>query len=247
MTVIASGQSITHTPSLIPNHTHLTIAVYPGTDIVRRFTKSTERGGAREAWRDSDQAAATTDAGPADRDRHLDCRVVDDPDRRPLVRADNHGSAARTGVTTAIWVLPVILSGALAGPIVDRIGHKRSGVLGDVGAGLCVALVPTLYHSVGLAFPLTAGDRLRSRAIRLSGTHRPSQPSPSARGSGRLASGARQLRVRHHPEPGAAARPGAGRCPDCPVQRQQRDVDRRRHLRLLSLHDGRLRSRWGAR
>jgi MFS family permease len=64
------------------------------------------------------------------------------------------GSAARTGITTAVWVLPVILSGAFAGPIVDRIGHKRSGVLGDLGAGLCVALVPTLYHTVGLAFPL---------------------------------------------------------------------------------------------
>ena len=62
------------------------------------------------------------------------------------------GSAAKTGVTTAVWVLPVILSGVLAGPIVDRVGHKRSGVLGDLGAGLCVALVPTLHHTVGLAF-----------------------------------------------------------------------------------------------
>jgi MFS family permease len=62
------------------------------------------------------------------------------------------GSPAKTGITTAIWVLPVILSGALAGPIVDRVGHKRAGVFGDLGAGLCVAAVPTLYHTVGLAF-----------------------------------------------------------------------------------------------
>ncbi|MGA7671114.1 MAG: MFS transporter [Nitrolancea sp.] len=63
------------------------------------------------------------------------------------------GSPAKTGVTTAVWVLPVILSGALAGPIVDRIGHKRTSVIGDAGAGICVALVPILYHSIGLAFP----------------------------------------------------------------------------------------------
>ena len=63
------------------------------------------------------------------------------------------GSPAKTGITTAVWVLPVILSGALAGPIVDRIGHKRASVIGDTGAGICVALVPIFYHSIGLAFP----------------------------------------------------------------------------------------------
>ncbi|HEU5424147.1 MAG TPA: MFS transporter [Nitrolancea sp.] len=62
------------------------------------------------------------------------------------------GSPAKTGITTAVWVLPVILSGALAGPIVDRVGHKRIGVVGDLGAGLSVAAVPTLYHTVGLPF-----------------------------------------------------------------------------------------------
>ncbi len=64
------------------------------------------------------------------------------------------GSAAKIGITLAVWILPVILSGALAGPIVDRVGHKHSAVLGDLGAGICVALVPTLYHSVGLIFPM---------------------------------------------------------------------------------------------
>ncbi len=67
------------------------------------------------------------------------------------------GSPAKTGITTAVWVLPVILSGALAGPIVDRIGHKRAAMIGDAGAGVCVALVPILYHSIGLAFPALLG------------------------------------------------------------------------------------------
>ena len=67
------------------------------------------------------------------------------------------GSPAKTGITTAVWVLPVILSGALAGPIVDRVGHKRAAMIGDAGAGICVALVPILYQSIGLAFPALLG------------------------------------------------------------------------------------------
>lgn len=62
------------------------------------------------------------------------------------------GSVAKTGITTAVWVLPVVLSGALAGPIVDHLGHWRSGVIGDLGAGLCVAAIPTLYHLNYLPF-----------------------------------------------------------------------------------------------
>ena len=61
------------------------------------------------------------------------------------------GSPAKTGITTAVWVLPVILSGALAGPIVDRVGHKRIGVVGDLGAGLSVAAVKSRLHRARVA------------------------------------------------------------------------------------------------
>lgn len=62
------------------------------------------------------------------------------------------GSAGKTGLTGAAAIVPMILAGTLGGSFVDRLGFKRASVLADLGAGLTMALIPLLYHTVGLAF-----------------------------------------------------------------------------------------------
>jgi len=61
------------------------------------------------------------------------------------------GSATRAGITGAVTALSFIAS-FFGGTFVDRIGHKRVAVASDLGSGVIVALVPLLYHTVGLAF-----------------------------------------------------------------------------------------------
>jgi MFS family permease len=51
------------------------------------------------------------------------------------------GSAARTGITGFVSLLPVIIAGFLGGALVNRLGFKRSSVLSDVA---CRA--PQLSH-----------------------------------------------------------------------------------------------------
>ncbi len=62
------------------------------------------------------------------------------------------GSAAKTGLTGVFEALPFIIAGVFGGALVDRIGFKRTSILADLTSGLTVALVPLLYHTVGLAF-----------------------------------------------------------------------------------------------
>src|SRR5207253_1204203 len=62
------------------------------------------------------------------------------------------GSAARTGFTGFFSLLPLLIGGVFGGLIVDRLGFRRASILADLGSGLMVALVPLLYHTVGLAY-----------------------------------------------------------------------------------------------
>mgnify|MGYP001354396687 CR=1 FL=1 len=62
------------------------------------------------------------------------------------------GSAAKTGLTGVFEALPFIIAGLFGGALVDRLGFKRTSILADITSGLTVALVPLLYHTVGLAF-----------------------------------------------------------------------------------------------
>ncbi|HEY8598560.1 MAG TPA: MFS transporter, partial [Thermomicrobiales bacterium] len=59
------------------------------------------------------------------------------------------GSAAKTGITAAFGLLPLILSGFFGGTIVDRLGHKRASVIADLASLVAVALIP-LLHGFGL-------------------------------------------------------------------------------------------------
>ena len=62
------------------------------------------------------------------------------------------GSAAKTGLTGVFSALPFIVAGIFGGALVDRVGFKRMSVIGDITSGLTIALIPLLYHTVGLAF-----------------------------------------------------------------------------------------------
>ena len=62
------------------------------------------------------------------------------------------GSVVQTGITAFFSTLPTALSAILGSTVVDRLGYKRTSVIGDIASGITVALIPLLYHTTGLAF-----------------------------------------------------------------------------------------------
>src|SRR5574340_1479383 len=62
------------------------------------------------------------------------------------------GSAAKTGITGFLTILPVVLAGFLGGALFDRLGYKRSSILADIASCVPVALIPLLHFTIGLQF-----------------------------------------------------------------------------------------------
>jgi MFS family permease len=62
------------------------------------------------------------------------------------------GSAALTGVAAAASTLPLVISAAFAGPLVDRVGLRRASVLSDLVSGLIVMTIPALFLTAGLTY-----------------------------------------------------------------------------------------------
>lgn len=62
------------------------------------------------------------------------------------------GSVEQTGITAFFSTLPTALSAFFGSAIVDRLGYKRTSVIGDVASAITVALIPFAYHTIGLAF-----------------------------------------------------------------------------------------------
>lgn len=62
------------------------------------------------------------------------------------------GSVKQAGITGFFSALPMVFSGFFGSVLVDRLGYKRTSVVGDVLSSITVMLVPLLYHTVGLAF-----------------------------------------------------------------------------------------------
>jgi MFS family permease len=62
------------------------------------------------------------------------------------------GSAVKTGLTGAAFLLAAVMAGVFGGPMVDRLGFKRASIVADLAGAVTVALVPLLYHTVGLLF-----------------------------------------------------------------------------------------------
>src|SRR5262245_47092166 len=62
------------------------------------------------------------------------------------------GSAAMTGLAGFFVALPGFLAGIFGGTLVDRLGYKRVSIVADLVSGIGIALIPLLFHTVGLAF-----------------------------------------------------------------------------------------------
>ena len=70
----------------------------------------------------------------------------------PWFVLETTGSAARTGVTAAVSLAPVVVSAGLGGAIVDRVGYRRASVISDVAGAVLVAAIPALWLTAGLPF-----------------------------------------------------------------------------------------------
>lgn len=70
----------------------------------------------------------------------------------PWYVLDTTGSAALTGLTAAVAVVPTVLAGALGGSLVDRFGHRRASVLSDLLSAFAIAAIPAVELTVGLDF-----------------------------------------------------------------------------------------------
>ena len=62
------------------------------------------------------------------------------------------GSLVQTGITAFFSTLPAALSAFFGPTIIDRLGYKRTSVVGDIASGITVMLIPLLYSTLGLAF-----------------------------------------------------------------------------------------------
>lgn len=70
----------------------------------------------------------------------------------PWFVLETTGSAAQTGLTAFVGMVPLVLGAFFGGSVVDRIGYKRASVISDLLSGVTVALIPILYLTVGLQF-----------------------------------------------------------------------------------------------
>jgi len=62
------------------------------------------------------------------------------------------GSVTQTGMTAFFSTLPSVFSAFFGSTLVDRLGYKRTSVIGDIASGVTMALIPLLYYTIGLAF-----------------------------------------------------------------------------------------------
>ncbi|MFB7496721.1 MFS transporter [Streptomyces sp. NPDC056161] len=71
----------------------------------------------------------------------------------PLYVLQISSSATQAGAAGFANALPMIVAGLAGGVIADRVGPKRTSVVADLAAGACMAAVPLLHGTVGLALP----------------------------------------------------------------------------------------------
>jgi MFS family permease len=71
----------------------------------------------------------------------------------PLYVLQISSSATQAGAAGFANALPMIVAGLAGGVIADRVGPKRTSVAADLAAGACMAAVPLLHGTVGLALP----------------------------------------------------------------------------------------------
>ncbi|WP_037708324.1 MFS transporter [Streptomyces griseus] len=70
----------------------------------------------------------------------------------PWFALETTGSPGKAGFVAFCAALPVVLSAIAGGPVVDRIGRRRVGIVSDVVCGLALAAIPLLHHTGHLAY-----------------------------------------------------------------------------------------------
>ncbi len=60
------------------------------------------------------------------------------------------GNPGDVGLTAFAMLVPYIIATFAGGSLVDRLGFRRTSILGDVASGLTVALIPLLHVTTGL-------------------------------------------------------------------------------------------------
>ncbi len=70
----------------------------------------------------------------------------------PWFILETTGSAARTGLVATAITLGGVLAAVFSGPVIDRLGFKRSSVVTDLGAAAVVAAIPLLHGAGVLQF-----------------------------------------------------------------------------------------------
>ncbi len=64
------------------------------------------------------------------------------------------GSAAKTGLVAFAQMAPYVAAQALTGPLVDRVGLRRSFVWGNTVAAIAVGAIPAIYVTGALTLPV---------------------------------------------------------------------------------------------
>jgi MFS family permease len=76
------------------------------------------------------------------------------------------GSAGKTGLVAFAQMLPYVTMQALAGPVVDRVGLRRSYVWGNFTAAVAVGAVPLMYATGSLSLGVLIGLVAVAGAVR---------------------------------------------------------------------------------
>lgn len=70
----------------------------------------------------------------------------------PWFVLETTGSAAQAGVVAACELVPLMLASLFGGPLVERLGRRRTAVLSDVVSAVTFGAVPLLHLTIGVAF-----------------------------------------------------------------------------------------------
>jgi MFS family permease len=70
----------------------------------------------------------------------------------PWFVLETTGSAARTGLATAVHGIPMVLAGIFGGVIVDRLGFRRTAVISDLMSAVAFGMIPLMHLTIGITF-----------------------------------------------------------------------------------------------
>ena len=70
----------------------------------------------------------------------------------PWFVLETTGSAGKMGLVAAVGLIPLIIMGAVAGGMVERVGYRRMAIISDLASAGSVALIPLLYLAGSLPF-----------------------------------------------------------------------------------------------